>query len=53
LLDIGFLMLPPFVANMVHELGALYPDGAIPFVILFNPIGMNFAVHFVLQMQHR
>ena len=52
LLDIGRLLFPPFVAVVLHQLTALDPDGAKPFVMPIDPLRMHLGVHTILQREH-
>ena len=52
LLPLRRLFFPPFVPDMIHQLGALDPHGPIPLKMLRYPVGMDSIIHAVLHLQH-
>lgn len=45
-------MLPPFPADVVHELRALRPNRPEPGVVRVAPVGTNLAVDAILKLEH-
>ncbi len=52
LFDIGLLAAPPLPADVVEQLGTLYPYGAVVRVALAAPVGVHLAIVPVLQRRH-